>query len=654
MTLPKQAKSRHERGSGCEGLPDDQFFWRVDPTDVALDVALSRRRQPGSPDLVEPGCREVGRRELLLQFTFSQWVLRRVEKVSFSSDRRVARSSSIELKIPDETPVLVTDDLEPHWLVPLSVMRRKTLVNLELSDEDGRSISMLGVRFTQQVDESMLLAVAELSDSYRPSLDVELRKFVSKVISGDFEVVTAARQRFIGAKNDSEDDELRDIFRDVVFRATLERLWHNFTLYVLLPVRLGRHRVLRLAFEEQLTWRFQTPELTAQTTHRKYMPMNDFEPRHKHWADMLAWRATRIRFLTPSAENCSSYHFEFTAPTGLGIQRAAFLAGRPNDSADSRVGAGLSWDQVDNPGHSVGLHAVEVHNGSLCRAQVDLRIPSRGWLGTMAAACFAIALLMTSVAFHSHLLNNSGHWTTGEITNIVVLLVGICAGAATYVAQQHATDVVARLASGVRALGLVAICVPAATAIGIVYVDRSPVKGWRFVRDAGLTWVMAAISIVIAAIVIVAWARVLVAERSVGHQSLWDMTTVPETTADEATETIGAASSSGADGAARRMLRSMGQRIRDGAGWLLADPDFQFRSRPRRPQAPLHLDGKSFDEMVDTLGFGTSAVGVYSSEGWHERYGWDRDRQEAALARLRMEERQERTLTCRCGITSTS
>ena len=333
MALSDQTMSKHKRGPGCQNLPNDQFFWSVDPGDVALKAALNRRTHPGTADAEERGCREVGRRELLLQFTFSQWVLRRVEKVQFNSDRRVARTSASELKIPQEAPVLVTEDLEPHWLVPLSVMRRKTLVNLDLKDEEGRSISMLGVRFTQEVDESMLLAVAELRERYDPSLDVELRGFVSQVISGDFEVVTAARQRFIRARNHSKsDDALRDLFGDILFRATLERLWHDPALYVAPPVRLRRHRVLRLAFEEQMTWRFQTPRLSGDKT-RKYLPMERFERRTKHWAELLAWPPTRIRFLTPSAENCTSYHFEFTAPTGLGIQRAAFLAGRPNESA---------------------------------------------------------------------------------------------------------------------------------------------------------------------------------------------------------------------------------------------------------------------------------------------------------------------------------
>lgn len=100
--------------------------------------------------------------------------------------------------------------------------------------------------------KSLLLAVAELSDRYDPSLDAKLRKFAREVISSDFDVVTAARQRFIRATNEAgSDDALQDVFGDLVFRATLECLRHNFTLYVALPVRLGRHRVLRLAFEER-------------------------------------------------------------------------------------------------------------------------------------------------------------------------------------------------------------------------------------------------------------------------------------------------------------------------------------------------------------------------------------------------------------------
>ena len=436
------------------------------------------------------------------------------------------------------------------------------------------------------------------------------------------------------------------LFGDILFRATLERLWHNFTLYVALPVRLGRHRVLRLAFEEQMTWRFQTPRLSGDKT-RKYLPMERFERRTKHWAELLAWQPTRIRFLTPSAENCTSYHFEFTAPTGLGIQRAAFLAGRPNESARARVGAGISWDEVDNPGHSVGLHAVEVPNGSLCRAQVDLRSEAAvGW-ALWPRPVSAIAVLMLSVAFHSHLMNNSGHWTTPEITNIVVLLVGICAGAATYVAQQHATDVVARLASGLRALGLVAICVPAATAIGIVYVDSSPVTGGRFWRDAGAIWLMAAVSVISAAIVILAWARVLTAELSVGHQSLWDMTTVSDAPAREEASLSCPGPSSEATWLAQR-VRPIKRQVSRGTRWLLADPEFQFRSRPRTPQAPHRLAGASFDMAVSNLGFDKPAVGVYSAEGGNERYGWDRDRQRDALSRLRMESREEDKLACRC------
>ena len=209
----------------------------------------------------------------------------------------------------------------------------------------------------------------------------------------------------------------------------------------------------------------------------------------------------------------------------------------------------------------------------------------------MAAACLAIAVLMLSVAFHSHLMNNSGHWTTPEITNIVVLLVGICAGAATYVAQQHATDVVARLASGLRALGLVAICVPAATAIGIVYVDSSPVTGGRFWRDAGAIWLMAAVSVISAAIVILAWARVLTAELSVGHQSLWDMTAVSDAPAREEATLSGRARQAKLPGSLKGATHQAAGK--PGNKMAARRPRVPFRSRPRTPQAPHRLAGAS-------------------------------------------------------------
>ena len=97
---------------------------------------------------------------LLAQLEYSEWVLRRVEKVEFERDRSVSRRIAIELKVRTDAPVFVDADGEEFWLVPLSSMRRRTLVNLALRSENDEAITLPGIRLTQQLDQAMLLAAA--------------------------------------------------------------------------------------------------------------------------------------------------------------------------------------------------------------------------------------------------------------------------------------------------------------------------------------------------------------------------------------------------------------------------------------------------------------------------------------------------------------
>jgi hypothetical protein len=621
-----------------EGIPPGALVWRMDPIEFALRASKSHRRlpvhtvPPTPPVAAKPVangmCLEVGRRLLLAQFTFSDWVLRRVEKVSFTSDRRLLRSSTIELKVPASSPVIVRDDGVPCWLIPLSVMRRRTLVNLDLRDEGDRSISLMGLRFTQELDEAMLMAagsLAALEVGDRAEVLAQTRVFVAGVISGHWREVQRAYNTYQAARQDPDHD-LHELFHEPTFVATLERLWHNFTLYVALPVSSGRHRLLRLAFEERLVWRRQRPRLTpyqdaqdGRTATRRYEPMEDFEPRHRSWREVLGLKPTRIRFLTPSAENCASYHFEFTAPTGLSISSASLVAGRPNEDRELAARSKVSWDSVENPGQSVGLHAVEIPNGSLCRAQVDLRIPSRGWLGTLAASCWAITIVMTTVLWHSFMIDTGGEqWGQNQITNIVVLLVSVCAGAATYVAQHHATDVVARMATGLRALGLIALCIPAATACAIVYL-QAPLHGFKevlFLGAMGLVWL---VSFGAALTITTAWWLIYQDEQRVGRPSPWDMTRVRDD-------------------------------LTDGSGSGPSDIDNRAGPDDDPQKTPLSLDGESFEACVEGLGFNTAAVGVFSAEGWHERYGWSEDRQRDAVSTLEGDSsRVANPTSCTCG-----
>ena len=604
--------------------PDTGFVWNVEPIQVALTEADAHRA--GDDGTAYQVCTEVGRRMILAQFRFNSWVLRRVEKVQFASDRRIARSSSIELRVPDEAPVVAVEGREPQWLIPLTVMRRRTLVNLDLRTEDGEGISLLGLRFTQKLDEAMLRAAARLA---RPEATdhTAIDEFVHAVVSGEWEEVQGrltvydAWRKHRGAVED-ESRPFAPYFANVTFRAALERMWHNFTLYVLLPVSCGRHRTLRLAFEERVEWSYQSPVLNPEDDRPRgrqvwnYLPM---ARRHRALSGPLHYfglRSTRIRFLTPSAENCASYHFEFVAPTGLWVTSAAFVGGRPNLDAKGVT----PWDSVTSTGHSVGLHAVEVPNGSLCRAQVHLRVPSRGWLSTLTVSCWAAVFALLTVAWHAQLFGTEGQWSTNQITNIVLLLVTVCAGGSTYVAQHPAGDVAARMLTGPRLGGALVLTLPAVAAVFLVYLGESGsavhVPDWmpgfvdRVLPDtitrhnlvAGLL-VLTGIGAVLALLVLVAWVSSIVDERLSGRISPWDMTTVDE------------GSAGGRSG--------------------------------RR--APIDTSTMDYHQLVKALHLSKRAVGVYSAEGWHERYGWDDERQQAALDLLEAPGSGDNPTGCRCG-----
>lgn len=586
-------------GAGLVPLPP--LHWDVDPTQFALTQARRRRdsdAHPTSDTTNEPAfppplptsvCTEVGRRLLLAQLTWSSWVLRRVEKASFISDRRLLRASSVELRVPDFAPTVRGSDGEQHWLVPLSLMRRRTLVNLDLADEDGSSLSLLGLRFTQQLDQSMLWAAAGGPDVL-PDLPRPLDDLISSAVAG-----TAAdvRESYLAlatmlhraGRSPGSDRELLE--------ATLDRLWHNFTLYVLLPVSRGRHRRLRVAFEERIRWKHQRPVLEPDSDHAMhYVPMRKDVASWRTTFQSLAARPTRIRFLVPSAETCASYHFEFRAPTGMAVDGADLLAGRPNqpEGEEPRV----STDSVSDPGHSVGLHAVEVPAGSLCRAQVDLRIPRRGWLSTVLLSMMATTAVMVAVVLFAQSSETQQEWDSDRATNVIVLLVSVAAATATYVAQQHATDIMNRLARGLRGVAAVAMAVPAVAAAIITLRwkpdnDSAPPVRWL----TGLTVVATASLLIVLVVFGALWLR---ERRSPQRRaSPWDMTHVS----------------------------------------LAGDPRCGDHAPGGRKEGE-HLDlaDRSFRECARVLGFDRAAVGVYSAEGWLEHYRWSDAAQEAAVRKL--------------------
>jgi hypothetical protein len=481
---------------------------RAEPADLAL--AKARQFADGVPD--GSFCDECGRRLAIASVQWSDWVVRRVEKVRFRDDRSVNRQISIDLLVRADAPVYQAPGGQRLWLVPVSVMRRKTLVNYYLRDEEGRSIPLPGLRLTQHLDESMLRAVA------RRELDgpvsEEAGAFIHDVIAGEQDAV---KER-LTLLNDGQapDQILRLEEAKQLFHILLHRLSFRYTLYAFIdadPCR--RHRVLHMSVDEPLTLYHREPGLAPALEDQRAGSSYDRGSMLPWWnrhrlAAALGWTPTKVRFPVPAAENAASFHFEIEAPPGVDIVEASMLAGPPDrDSGQQEPAPRPSFDHVRMRLPTVGLHVAAVPNGSSSRAQVNLQVATRGWYTTMMLSCWATFLLL--VAFWVHRT-----FTTPE--DAIVLLAGVAAAVATLIAQGEFSGMAGRLLALPRAMAAAEAALPliAATLFLFDGPGAASRRQWELLS-------LCAIAAVITITITVSWAQAHRRVRKYHITSPWEM-----------------------------------------------------------------------------------------------------------------------------------
>jgi hypothetical protein len=581
--FPDEASADHQMS---RSLVPTSREWRMDPTDLALKGTTKRQKNPeGQKDQVgqreeeswDPSfCAELGRRILLAELEFSQWVLRRVEKVSLESDRCVTRRVSVELNIREDAPIFVDRAGNRFWLVPLSMMGRHPVLNLDIRDEQGERITTPGIRLSQQLDQSILLAAAAASTSTSLATDQrrsDLRQFIEAVIAGELHKVKEKMEIFEG-NDPARPEVLRLLADDWLFTTALQRLRNTFTLYVFLPVKpRGPHRLLQMSFDRPIShWSYHLREGFAEAADGLVYDPGQPVARHEksHLAAALGLTPTRMRFQVPAAENTASYRFEMSAPSGTRIVGASLLAGRPNDPTLQ-----VSADHGDRHSTLISLHAVEIPNGSLCRAQVDLRVSTQGWWATMVFSCWLIFSVLATLLIHLYV--QSPQLVADQVTNLVVLLVTTSAGVVALLAQRDFGAVAARLLTPMMAMAAAEIALPIVTAGVLTYESRA--KDGRLPSSATVWVVMIClISLVIVGFATTAWFRTRNDERnsrSASELSPWDQTTD-------------------------------GKRTKFG----------------------------SFSQATKELGFDTPAMVFWSPEGWHEQFRWTQPAQREAVEAL--------------------
>jgi hypothetical protein len=464
-------------------------FEGMTPWPVPGELTLARIEE----DPAARCCQECGRRLQLLLLRWSSWVSHRTEHVSFRDDRSVVRTVNVEFHVPDLAPLFRGDDGRVYSLLPLSVMRRKTLVNFQLRDDAGRAVFLPSLRQNQAITESMLLACADAAlDQIEGAAAVgdagrrDIAAFVHEVVSGDQRRLSAA---YRALNHGGAAPAVHDLVaRSSMFKAMLDRLADNFVLWVMIPAGAPRRRELTFCCDEPLDLHYRRPGFrNDQYTlgHR----LSAWRP--SVWCSALGLTATRVRFPVPAAENAASFHFEIDAPKGVEITEASLLAGRPREPAPS-------FDHVQGGFPTVGLHVIEVPNGSLSRAQIGLQVVTRGWVTASTLSCWAVFGLLLAVALHQADLKRAGDVP-------VLILVALAGAAAGIVAQSDGRGLAAHLLKWTRALATAAAVLPlvATTYIAFESADASrvPLALWSAAVAA------AVIALLLTAVCLVSWRR---------------------------------------------------------------------------------------------------------------------------------------------------
>ncbi len=468
-------------------------------------------------------CRECGARLLLLLLRSSSWVAHRTEHVTFRDDRSVVRQVTVELDTPPDAPVFLGDDGQPYCLVPLSIMRRKTLVNFTLSDGHGQPVVLPSLRQNQAITESMLLACA--SATLACSADGascagaaeqrEIGRFIHQVVSGDQRELTAA---YRSLARETATPAVLHLFGQYMFQALLHRLADNFVLWVMIPAGAPRRRVLTFSCDEPLQLHYRKSGFTKERAPGKepgsaagpdaiedVYGLGDKLPfwRPVVFCSALGLTATRVRFPVPAAENTDSFHFEIDAPKGIQVVEASLLAGRPGH-------LNPSFDRVEGGFPTVGLHVIEVPNGSLCRAQIGLQVVTRGWLMTSMLSAWAVfGLLVACARFPGSLQPDSGA--------PALILVGVAAGVAALIAKSATHGLAAHLLKWARTLAAVSAALPLIVATSAVLQPRGSQHVvhvlWIAIATGG------AIALLLTAVCLLSWWRQRKSTRSPWEQS---------------------------------------------------------------------------------------------------------------------------------------
>ena len=412
------------------------------------------------------------------------WVHRRVDALEYRDSTTFRRRQSVHFTVPDAAPELAIGQTTAR-LVPLTTLRKETLVNFDCRDESGAALPVL------TRGQQGLLMVRAMTGWAEGILGAPL----AADVVADVETLLmtpgvdghAARQRMHADDAAGQRAALR---ADGLFPLMLDQFTDQFLLATLVHDPPGTQRIVKFSYEE----------------------LGDLAPEPWPRAPLaaLCWIPRQAASAAESLFSTESYHFEADMPPGVDVPVASLWVGSTEHD--------MACVDVDTGGHlRIALRATGYERG-VAEVRWSLRPARRGWLRTAWIATALSALTLTVGAWRLDTITSGGAaddvgsggagsagatdalsaGTRTELAAAVILaLIGTLGG---LVARIEEHPLVSRLLEWPRRLAGVAALLPFVAA------------GTLVVGPAGtsrqVVWaVLAAVGVAIAGIFAVAFAR---------------------------------------------------------------------------------------------------------------------------------------------------
>ena len=364
--------------------------------------------------------RRIGSMNALLVLRWHEWIHRRVEVLTFEDEDVVRRSNSVDFTVPSWYFKEVDARDSVRAVLPLTLLRKGTLVNFILRDECDCALPLLSTEQNGAVAEATLLSMAEAV--LGTDVPNGIRSDIKLVTEQDASRAEQGLNQLFG-QQDGVAGERRLLGDRRSFRSLAKSLAGSFLAMIAMDAQARSRRVVHFAYDE-VVWE------------------NDSAPRVRAGIETaLGRRAIRALIAVPGIGDVGSYHFEAEAPEGLQISSR-------EDVATSNGGAASRPHETKTSYQRSHTHFRPTRPGSW--ATVLLRLRPRSST-IVRSACMAAVLAFAAILFARLRLHDIHERDAGGAAGILLVIPAL---AAVYAARSGEHPMTTFVLWPVRLLGL--------------------------------------------------------------------------------------------------------------------------------------------------------------------------------------------------------